>query len=59
MKRKGCDPPVQLGYGLLGWFIGCVEFLVVVEWSVGIQLTWWTTHQTCRLAYVGIKGNQQ
>ena len=41
--------------GLLRGFIGCVESLVIVGRSVGIQLTWWTTHQTCRLAYIGIK----
>ena len=33
----------------------CIPSLVIVEWNVMIQLTWWTTHQTCRLAYVGIK----
>ena len=46
---------LQLSFGLLGGFIGCVESLVDMWWSVGIQLTWCFAHQACRLAHVGIK----
>ena len=37
------------------WFVWCIQNLVDVGWSIGIQLAWWTIHQTWRLAYVGIK----
>ena len=29
--------------------------LVIIGWSIGIQLTLWVVHQTWTLAYVGIK----
>ena len=51
---------LQLRFGLLGGFIRCVKNLVIVGWSIGVQLTWWTIHQTWTLVYVGIKkGNNK
>jgi len=35
----------------LGGFIGCIESMIIVGWSIGIQLTWWTVNQTWRLVY--------
>ena len=35
----------------MGGFIGCIENVVIVGWSIGIQLTWWTVDQTWRLVY--------
>ena len=49
----------KLGFGLLAGFIRCVENLVIVGWSIGIQLTRCTIHQTWRLVDVGIKKGQQ
>ena len=41
--------------GFLWRFIRCVENLVIVALSIGIQFHWWIVHQTWKLAYVGIK----
>jgi hypothetical protein len=48
---------LQLRFGLYGRFYSMRRYdgMVIIWWSVEIQLSWWTIHQTCGLAHVGIK----
>ena len=36
-------------------FMACVGNLMIVGWSLGVQLTWCVIHQTWRSIYVGMK----
>ena len=50
---------LQSRFGLLGGFMTSIENLVIIGWSVGIQLTWWTVHRTWKICLCWLKKTQQ